>query len=219
MGTVRAFTLDGFREPVNVTLAPNITKEQLETWPAFQNWKTSLRFNLAAQYGDREYRFNHDSYMLRSIEIQSVDWIGSTRIGSIKLDATITNSSGESLPGVCFLRGGSAAVLMILRPKDTRDQRWVIMTEQPRVPTGSMRFLEIPTGTIDGSMVFGGAAAKAIDNLTGFNLPASELINMTALTFQHSTLRASSMKNVVFLSPGSTDDCMPLFLWEKVSLP
>lgn len=218
MAPIKTFTLNDFREPVKVTLAANITEEQLRTWPAFKTWTSTLRSNLEAQYEDSEHTFNDDPYVLRSIEIQSVDWFGHSKIGFVKLMASIRNSSGKSLPGVCFLRGGSVAMLMILRPKDSRDERWVVLTEQPRVPAGSMKFLEIPAGMIDDSKTFGGAAAKEIEEETGFRIPASELIDLTALALQRSKMWEPSMQNAMYPSPGGSDEFIPIFLWEKVSL-
>lgn len=218
MATIKTFTLGGFREPVEVILASNITEKQLQEWPAFKTWKSTLQANLESQYTDPGHTFNDDPYVLRSIKIQSVDWFGTTKIGFVKLIASIKNSSDRSLPGVCFLRGGSVAMLMILRPKDSRDERWVVLTEQPRVPAGSMKFLEIPAGMIDDSKTFGGAAAKEIEEETGFRIPASELLDLTELALQRSKMSEPSMQNAMYPSPGGSDEFIPIFLWEKVSI-
>ena len=218
MATIKTFVLRGFREPVEVTLASNIMEKQLEAWPAFKNWTSTLRSNLELQYTEPGHVFNDDPYVLRSITIQSVDWFGPTKIGFVKLNATIQNSTGKGFPGVCFLRGGSVAILMILRPKDSRDERWVVLTEQPRVPAGSLKFLEIPTGMIDDSETFRGAAAEEIEEETGFRIPASELIDLTSLALQRSRMRELSMQNAMYPSPGGSDEFMPIFLWERVSL-
>jgi ADP-sugar diphosphatase len=77
---------------------------------------------------------------------------------------------------------------MILRPRDSRDERLVVMTEQPRVPAGSLRFWEIPAGMVDDAGTFSGAAAKEIEEETGFKIPISELIDLTALALQDSRI-------------------------------
>jgi 8-oxo-dGTP pyrophosphatase MutT (NUDIX family) len=92
----------------------------------------------------------------------------------------IKNVKNESLPGVAFLRGGSVAILMILRPSDSKDERWVIMTEQRRIPAGSLTFIEIPAGMIDEES-FSGAAAKEIQEETGLVIPKHELLDLAEL--------------------------------------
>lgn len=207
--------LTGFRQPVQVTLAPNITEKQLAAWPAFKNWTKTLQSNLELQYTDPNHDFGDDPYLLKSVTIQSVDWFGQ-RVGFLKLKAVIRNAKGTELPGVAFLRGGSVAMLMILRPKDSRDERWVVLTEQPRVPAGSLKFVEIPAGMIDDASTFAGAAAKEILEETGFSLPASELIDLTELALRRSQMSEKSLQNAMYPSPGGSDEFMPIFLWEKV---
>jgi hypothetical protein len=51
------------------------------------------------------------------VNIQSVDMFG-PRIGFIKLKADITNKAGQFCPGICFLRGGAVAVLVILTQQE-----------------------------------------------------------------------------------------------------
>ncbi|KAF3003762.1 hypothetical protein E8E13_009900 [Curvularia kusanoi] len=215
MAPFKTFILTGFRQPVEVTLTHGITEKNLLEWPAFKTWTSTLHANLELQYDEHSgHAFHKDPFALHSIEIQSVDWFG-TNIGFLKLAALIKNPKGKQLPGICFLRGGSVAMLMILRPKDSREDRWVVLTEQPRVPAGSLRFLEIPAGMIDKSETFGGAAAKEIEEETGFKIPASELLDLTNLALQQSEISEPSMKNAMYPSPGGSDEFIPIFLWEK----
>lgn len=210
------FILDGFQDPVPVTLTSDITEDQLLSFPAFKIWRETLQSNLALQYTDTNHAFHNSPYTLRSITIQSVDWFGRTKIGFVKLKAVIRNREGKNdLPGIAFLRGGSVAILMILRPKDSRDERLVVMTEQPRVPAGSLAFSEIPAGMLDDSKTFSGAAAKEIEEETGFKLPLSELIDMTELALKRSKITEKSLQNAMYPSPGGSDEFIPIFLWEK----
>ncbi|KAF1949898.1 hypothetical protein CC80DRAFT_497123 [Byssothecium circinans] len=210
------FMLDGFQDPVEVTLTSNITKEQLLGFPAFRVWKTTLQSNIALQ-SEASHAFHRDPYSLRSILVQSVDWFGKSKIGFIKLKAVIRNSDPKNdLPGISFLRGGSVAMLMILRPKDSRDERLVVMTEQPRVPAGSLGFWEIPAGMVDDAGTFSGAAAKEIEEETGFKIPVSELVDLTALALQDSRIPGhQSLQKAMYPSPGGSDEFIPIFLWEK----
>lgn len=195
-----------------------ITKKQLEEFPAFKIWRTALKENLEKQHVDPDHPFHNDPYYLRSIEVQSVDRFG-PRIGFVKLEAIIQsktldeNGKPLTLPGISFLRGGSVAVLMILRPKDSRDERWVVMTEQPRIPAGSMTFLEIPAGMLDEEGNFKSQAAKEIEQETGFKIPRSDLIDMTALALEKA--QETNMQQAMYPSPGGCDEYIALFLWEK----
>ncbi|KAF2649659.1 nudix hydrolase 14 [Lophiostoma macrostomum CBS 122681] len=213
----KSFVLNGFPDPVEVMLTHGISEEQLLEFPAFIVWQNTLRANLELQKKDPEHAFHNDPYSLRSIKIQSVDWFTDTKLGFVKLEALILNSGGprKKLPGIAFLRGGSVAMLMILRPKDRREDRLVVMTEQPRVPAGSLAFREIPAGMIDKEKNFAGAAAKEIEEETGFKLPQEELLDLTALALQNSQIKESSLQNAMYPSPGGSDEYMPIFLWEK----
>ncbi|KAB2109042.1 hypothetical protein AG0111_0g3488 [Alternaria gaisen] len=210
------FILDGFRSPVTVNLARKITKEKLLQFPAFRIWKDTLQKNLELQYTDKTHAFHDDPFDLRSIEIQSVDYFGPVKLGFVKLTSELRNQKNDKkLPGIAFLRGGSVAVLMVLRPVDSRDERWVVMTEQPRVPAGSLRFVEIPAGMLDDAGDFSGQAAKEIEEETGFKLPKSELIDLTKLALSQSTSEGESLQDAMYPSPGGSDEFIPIFLWEK----
>jgi ADP-sugar diphosphatase len=215
MSTEKSFMLDGFRYEVQVDLksTPNISKDQLLNFPAFKTWKSTLQANLELQYDDESHQFHEHPFELRSIQLQSVDWFGRSKIGFVKFKAKITNDEGKELPGICFLRHGSVAMLMILRPKDSRDERWVVMTEQPRIPAGCMAFKEIPAGMIE-DQTFVGAAAKEIEEETGFRIPQSELIDLTKLALRHAHIK-EQLKDAMYPSPGGCDEFIPIFLWEK----
>lgn len=120
-----------------------------------------------------------------------------------------------------FLRGGSVAILMILRPIDQLQEQWVILTEQPRVPACSLRFLEIPAGMMDNQQNFGGAAAKEIKEETGLTIPESELINMTELALRQDESSdnahpedSEKLAPAMYPSPGGCDEYISLFVWE-----
>jgi ADP-sugar diphosphatase len=212
------FILDGFKLPVTVELHKKIARAQLLSFKAFSNWKTTLQTNLELQYTNADHAFHDDPYVLYNIEIQSVDFFTPTKIGFVKLKAEIRNSKKNKLPGIAFLRGGSVAMLMILRPEDSRDERWVVMTEQPRVPAGSLSFIEIPAGMLDDAGNFAGKAAEEIQEETGFKLPESELIDLTELALKELKPEGETLQNAMYPSPGGSDEYIPIFLWEKVSL-
>jgi ADP-sugar diphosphatase len=197
----------------------DISKDELLKFPAFQKWLNTLKSSLDQQKFS-DHSFHKSPYELQKITIQSVDWFGPknkprSKLGFVKLKADIENGEGETLPGIVFLRGGSVAVLMIVRPSDSRDERWVIMTEQPRIPAGSLLFMEIPAGMIDDkSRTFAGEAAREIKEEVGLTIKADELIDMTQLAVQGHKAQ-ESLANAMYPSPGGCDEYIAIFLWEK----
>jgi ADP-sugar diphosphatase len=178
-----SFNLDVFSPAVPVVLTKDISKHQLLNFPAFNTWLTTLKSSLDRQT-EAGHPFHNDPYTLRSVTIQSVDYFGPTRIGFIKLSAVVRNGKNDTLPGIVFLRGGSVAILMILRPSDSKTERWVIMAEQPRIPVGSLTFMEIPAGMLDNEGTFVGAAAKQIAEETGLEIKTRDLKDLTGLALE-----------------------------------
>jgi ADP-sugar diphosphatase len=211
----KAFYLPNVSPTVEVKLAPNITKDQLLAYKPFNDWLATLQSSLALQDSEN-HPFKKEPYTLREIEIQAVDWFG-PHIGFIKFKTVVENEKKERLPGGVFMRGGSVAMLMILRPKDARDERWVIMTEQPRIPAGGLMFKEIPAGMIDAD-TFTGAAAKEILEETGLIIPIDELKDLTALALQ-SAQTSEKLQAAMYPTPGGSDEFIKIFLWEKEMEP
>ena len=196
------------REPEHIL----ISEEQLLQFPAFQTWLVTLQLSLGLQKQDT-HRFHRDPYQLKEIVIQSVDFFG-PRLGFVKLLADIRNSGRIALPGIALLRGGSVAILMILRPRDARDERWVVTTLQPRMSSGSLSFIEIPTGMLDDG-TFSGAAAIEIEEETGLRIQATELIDMTSLALEDSQT-PEKLQTAMYTTPGGLDEYVALLLWEKI---
>ena len=103
-----------FRIPsseISVKLIPDLSKDQLLSFPAFKTWISTLQHSLSIQE-EKSHPFHANPYKLRNIEIQAVDFFGGDRIGFIKLKAEVSNDGGEKLPGSVFLRGGSVAMMV-----------------------------------------------------------------------------------------------------------
>jgi hypothetical protein len=120
----------------------------------------------------------------------------------------------KELDRVVFLRGSSVAVLMILRPKDARHERYVIMTEQPRVGACSTMFLEIPAGMLDGEKNVKGKAIQEIQEETHLEIRKEELIDLTALALEEAD-KTEDLQSGIYMSPANLDEFIPLLLWEK----
>lgn len=209
------FDILDFEPSVPVTLTENVTESQLCQFTPFKSWLDTLRTSLGNQTKKIRHPFHNDPYVLRSITIQSVDWF-SSRIGSVKLKAEITNGASQSLPGIVFLRGGSVGILVILRSTDDIDERWVVTTVQPRIPAGSLSYAEIPSGMLDESGTFVGAAARVIQEETGLEIPANELKDMTELALEEAQdPEMRQLQQAMYPSPGGSDEFIPLLVWEK----
>ncbi|KAF2446692.1 NUDIX family hydrolase [Karstenula rhodostoma CBS 690.94] len=218
---LESFSLPGWDNTVPVTHDSGITQSQILNFRGFDTWQKTLQSSLKRQkFSDHE--FNADPYELKSIEIQSYDLVGrlealphQKRPLFIKLRAKVENAKGEDIPAVVFLRGGSVAVLIIVRPTDSLDERYVIMTEQARIPAGSLSFMEIPAGMIDPKDdSFGGTAARELEEEVGLKLKEQDLINMTELALKgHET--EESLQNAMYPSPGGCDEFISIYLWEK----
>ena len=73
---------------------------------------------------------------LHSVEIQHVDLFGS-RVGFLKINADSSLVDGKTkytsrLPGICFLRGGSVAVLLALICEELDGEVFSLLVDQPR---------------------------------------------------------------------------------------
>lgn len=187
----------------------DVKPSELHDFPAFKTWITTLRKSLKSQ-SNPSHPFHHHPYQLKTIQVQSVDRFSGSRLGFVKFKAQVENDIGEHFPGSVFLRGGSVAMLLVLRAKDStedqdktsdtsnqqsshrksernsvqRGQEYVILTTQPRIPAGSLSFTEIPAGMLDDSGTFSGAAAKEIEEETGLTIDEDELVDLTRMTFE-----------------------------------
>lgn len=94
-----------------VSCPAELSREDLLRFPAFRIWLTTLQHSLSRQQHP-SHEFSKDPYILRKIDIQSVDRFGGGRLGFLKFKAEVSNENGETLPGSVFLRGGSVGMLV-----------------------------------------------------------------------------------------------------------
>ena len=213
------FIFPDSKPKVHVHLPETLNKDQVLSFPAFKTWINTLQHSLSTQKHD-SHPFHSAPYMLRSIEVQCVDFFGGGRIGFLKLKAEVSNDDGEKLPGSVFLRGGSVGMMLILQPDDcpenTETEKHVILTLQPRIPAGSLALPELPAGMLDDSGTFSGGAAKEIEEETGLKIRADDLLDMTELALSKgSGSQEERLQQGVYPSPGGCDEFVPLFLWQK----
>jgi ADP-sugar diphosphatase len=117
----------------------------------------------------------------------------------------------KELNRVVFLRGGSVAVLMILRPKDARHERYFIMTERPRVGACSTMFPGIPGGMLNDSKEVKGKAIREIQEGRHLTILKEDLIDHTALALEEAD-KTEDLLSRIYMSPANLDEFIPLFL-------
>jgi len=169
---------------IPVTAEAGINVAVVTATNQFQNWLASI---------------DDTKFTVNSIHLQSVDMFGPTKVGFIKLKCDATDTKGNRVPGIVFMRGGSVAMLVVINKK------YVVMTVQPRIPTGNFEFTETPAGMLDGSGNFAGVAAKEIEEELDLKIEASALVDLNAV---------AGITGGIFLSPGAVDETMHFYCTE-----
>ena len=180
--------IHGQQVPVTASCACNL--EEVVKSPNFVYWAQQIDPNL----------------LVGNVDIQSVDYFGSGRIGFIKLKATVHLASrpeGKNIPGIVFMRGPSVAILLVLR---CNGKKYTVLTRQARVPIGASAFTEIPAGVFDGE-IFAGVAAKELKEEVGITIDSAHLVDMTRKVY-------GDKYPGMFPSPGGCDEYIKLFLYE-----
>lgn len=155
-------------------------------------------------------------------------------MGFLKLQSEVTNSAGESLPGAVFLRGPSVGMLVMLIPDDAQlgkdsadeEERYVLLTIQPRIAAGSLAFAELPAGMVDddasgsGEGKFAGTAAREIYEELGIEIPASELVCLSDLATDNNAVSSQEdeeegLPSAMYPSAGGCDEYIPIYMHER----
>jgi ADP-sugar diphosphatase len=201
-----------------------------------QNWFDKLNCSLELQGKDKSHPFHPDPYSIKEITVQAYDLFGGSRIGFMKVTSTIANSAGEWLPGAVFLRGPSVAMLVMLIPDDTppnptdgdEDERYVVMTVQPRIAASSLAFAELPAGMVDDEGSFAGVAAMEIREELGMEIKEDELMCLSELAGGARDVdseaqasqgqdggRREGLPHAMFPSAGGCDEYITIYAHER----
>lgn len=97
-------------------------------------------------------------------------------------------------------------------PADSTKDRHVLLTIQPRIPAGSLHFVELPAGMVDDG-TFAGAAAKEIKEELDLEIPEDELTNLTELAISADS--DEKLPEAIFPSAGGSDEHIPIFMHVK----
>ncbi|KAK4673861.1 hypothetical protein QC763_115640 [Podospora pseudopauciseta] len=200
---------------IPITLPDGLTEDQLLNFCPFTSWLSTLTTSLTSQSTTPSHPFSPNPYTLRSVKIQSFDLFG-PRVGFLKLVADVKNDKNETLPGAVFLRGPSVAMLVMLIPDDGKDEeeRYVLLTVQPRVAAGSLEFVELPAGMVDEEGEFVGTAAREIEEELGIRIEERELRNLSEMALGEEG-GGEGLGRGVYPSPGACDEFIPIFMHER----
>ncbi|KAF7552434.1 hypothetical protein G7046_g7409 [Stylonectria norvegica] len=208
-------TLSSHNIPLN--LPEGLSQAQLKTFRPFNDWIATLTSSLALQTNP-SHPFHPDPYALRAITVQSFDLFGGKRLGFVKLNASVSNSAGETLPAAVFLRGPSVAMLVMLIPEDAApgsDERYVVFTVQPRIAAGSLGFVELPAGMVDDAGSFKGAAAQEIKEELGITINENELTCLNDIAALEEEDGSEGLATAMFPSAGGCDEYITIFSMER----
>jgi hypothetical protein len=147
--------------------------------------------------------FPLDKFDLRSINLTDVDWFGSSsnpeKLGFLKFKCDVYTKLGEPLDGIVFLRGDCGAVLIVVI--DEFGKEYVLLTEQPRVPTGGYKE-EIVAGMFDAR------SGKTVIN----NVLKEEIKEETGIEFDENSANYIRFGEFT-LSGGGSDEKVHLAVW------
>lgn len=115
-----------------------------------------------------------------------------------------------------------------MQPEDAQgdDEKYVILTVQPRIAACSLAFTEIPAGMLDGGSLKG-AAASEIEEEAKLKVKESDLIDLSQLAVEDvptvpwtnqnspSANESETVENAMYPSVGACDEFIPIFLCQK----
>ncbi|OHX00559.1 NUDIX domain-containing protein [Colletotrichum incanum] len=206
---------------LQVKLPDGLSEDQLLAFKPFNNWVKGLTRSISLQAKNKDHPFHQDPYQLRAITVQAFDIFSSGRVGFLKVTADVTNGAGEGLPASVFLRGPSVGMLVTFIPDDApseSDERYVVLTVQPRVPVGSLSFVELPAGMVDDNGSFAGAAAKEIKEELGLEIHESELTCLSKLAGAGRSAGNEideGLAEAMYPSAGGCDEFVTLYSHER----
>ncbi|CAL1148561.1 unnamed protein product [Cladocopium goreaui] len=181
--------------PVLVEAEANVSPALLEqalSFVPFQDWL-------------RKLQRHRDSFRLQRVTVQSVDMFGK-KVGFVKLKSEVYDRDGDPLAGICFLRGGSVAVLVILESESGKE--YCLQVRIDNVCTVQPQYMALPAGMLDGNGDFGGAMAREMEEETGIRCDAKNLLDMTALVYGEEF-------EGMYPSVGACDEFIRLFLFRR----
>lgn len=179
---------------VPITHESNIDPNVCLDSPLFNEWKNKLP----------------NDWLVTGLHIQSMDKFGD-RVAFIKMNASILNTKTNIFkPTICFLRGGSVAILIIIQ---CEGKEYVIIADQQRVPASLSKSFEIPAGMLDGHGDVKGVTITEIREETGLYIDKIDLVNLSELVMRYCHPTQPILSPGMYPSPGGCDEKIVIFLY------
>lgn len=107
-------------------------------------------------------------------------------------------------------------MLVILVPEDNVEERYAVLTVQPRVPAGSLALAELPAGMVDDD-TFVGAAAKELKQELDLTIKESEMecLSDMAKPADDGVEGGEKLPEAMYPSPGGCDEHVTIFSYQK----
>jgi ADP-sugar diphosphatase len=184
----------GSSQGISVTAEAGIEINQVLNSKHFEEWAATIAHETGIE--------------ISKIHIQSLDMSGSeVRSTKIKIDGS---KNGKLAPGLIFMRGGTPAILVILKAKsENKTYSYALIVRQPCVAVCASSIPEMPLGVLDDDGNFVGSAAKRMYELSGIEINESSLINMTQMVH-------GSSHPGMYPSCGGSAEYNPLLLYRQV---
>lgn len=117
-------------------------------------------------------------FCVGGVHFDSADFV--TRKGQrivlfLKIKAVVTDEAGKRVPGIVVLRGNVVAVLVVLW---CQGRPYLLLVDQPRLPTGERHSLEIVAGMLDWSADWRRVALEELHEEAGLLVKDGELIDL-----------------------------------------
>lgn len=151
----------------------------------------------------RWYKSVSKAFAVNSIEIQSVDYVKRKGLSVplfIKLKAVFVDSAGRSFSRICFLRGPSVAILVVLVCEGVE---YVVLVNQAQPAVGLETFPGLPAGMLDDETIHS-AALREIEEETGLRFLPEDLTDLSAAFY-------GGAWQGIYPSPGACDEIIHLF--------
>ena len=193
-----------------------------------QTWLEGLQRSLELQK-EVTHPFHEKPYELQGIEVLSYD-IWKSNLGFFTMHVAL--QKGDKVEkNTIFMRGPYVAMLVMLTPYDEsgegqeelkekwKEDRYVLLVEQPRFAASSLMFRELPAGMIDDGEEPVVAAAREIEEETGLTVPPGELLNLTEMAMggapDSSIAEREKLPEAIYPSAGGCDENMTCFAYER----
>ncbi|KAK3214199.1 hypothetical protein GRF29_28g2361656 [Pseudopithomyces chartarum] len=199
---------------------PRCTRAVIEAFPAYAKWLASLAHNLRLQ-SEPSHAFAKTPFLLKAIDLQAPTWFPGDR------NPTLRRRRRRPHP------------LHNYPVPHPPPELYTLLTLQPRLPTTSLSFPELPAGMLDSSGNLSGKAASELREELGLTVAASSLFDMTAAAVSSvpqlpyldsptpnpgaTTTSSTSLSErppehvapAMYPSPGGCDESLSLMLLQK----